>query len=78
LVVLVEIASIVKTNVAAESHPALLVKCAVCVPAELKVKPFQVYGNDAGQRLRFVVLVETAFTVNTNVAAESQPTLLVK
>jgi hypothetical protein len=34
--------------------------------------------NSAGQILKLVVLVETAFTVSINVAAESQPTLLVK
>ena len=31
----------VKLSVAVLSHPALLVRIAVCVPAALKVKPFQ-------------------------------------
>ena len=55
-----------------------MVKCAVCVPAVAKLKPFQVYGNADGQTLIVVLLAVTAFTVNTNVAVESHPTALVR
>jgi len=65
------------TNVAALSHPTALVKCAVCVPAALKVKPFHVYGNADGQILKLVVDVDVALTVNTKLAALSHPTALV-
>ena len=65
-------------SVAAESHPTLLVKCFVCEPAPLKVKPFQIYGKALGQILRLILEVLTALTAKINVAAESHPTALVK
>ena len=40
-VVDVDVALIVKFNVAALSQPTLFVKCAVCVPPVVNVKPFQ-------------------------------------
>jgi surfactin synthase thioesterase subunit len=78
LVVEVEVALIVKFNVAALSHPTLFVKWAVCVPPVVNVKPFQLYGKSLGQILVFVVDVDVALTVKFNVAALSQPTLFVK
>ena len=63
---------------AALSQPTLLVRCAVCVPAAVKVKPFQLYGNALGQMLSVVVEVLVGNTVNTKVAALSHPTLFVK
>ena len=71
------VAFTVNTKVAALSHPTALVKCAVCVPAALKVNPFHEYGNAEGQTLKLVLDVDVAFTVNTNVAALSQPTAFV-
>ena len=78
MVVDVLVALTVNTKVAALSHPTALVKCAVCVPAALKVKPFHEYGKAEGQMLKLVLDVDVAFTVNTNVAALSHPTALVK
>ena len=72
------VAFTVNTNVAALSHPTALVKCAVCVPAALKVNPFHEYGNAEGQMLKLVLDVDVAFTVNTKVAALSHPNALVK
>jgi hypothetical protein len=72
------VGSNVNTKVAALSHPTLLVRCAICVPAPVKVRPFQVYGNAVGQILILVVDVIIDFTDNTKVAALSQPTLFVK
>ena len=77
LVVDVLVAFTVNTNVAALSQPKALVKCAVCVPAALKVNPFHVYGKAEGQILKLVLDVDVAFTVSTNVAALSHPTALV-
>ena len=76
-VVKVLIAFTVNTNVAALSQPTALVKCAVCVPAALKVKPFHEYGKAEGQMLMLVLDVDVAFTVNTRIAALSQPTAFV-
>ena len=77
LVVDVLVAFTVNTKVAALSQPTALVKCAVCVPAALKVKPFHEYGNAEEQMLKLVVDIDVAFTVNTNVAALSHPTAFV-
>ncbi len=44
-VVLVTVGVTVRFNVANESQPVELVKVASCVPALVKVKPFQVYGS---------------------------------
>ena len=78
LVVDVLVGLIVKFNVAALSQLALLVRCAVCEPAAVKVSPFHVYGNALGQMLRFVVEVLVGLIVKFNVAALSQPTLLLR
>ena len=71
------VAFTVNTNVAALSHPTALVKCAVCVPAALKVKPFHVYGKAEGQILKLVVDVEVALIDITKLAALSHPTAFV-
>ena len=71
------VAFTVNTKVAALSHPTALVKCAVCVPAALKVKLFHIYGKAEGQILKLVLDVDVAFTVNIKVAAQSQPTAFV-
>jgi hypothetical protein len=55
LVVDVLAAFTVRFNVAALSQTAALVKCAVCEPAALNVKPFQLYGKALGQMLRLLV-----------------------
>ena len=68
----------VNIKVAALSHPTLFVRCAICVPDPVNVKPFHLYGNALGQMLRVVVEVLVGNTVNTKVAALSQPTLLVR
>ena len=68
------VALTVNTKLAALSHPTALVKCAVCVPAALKVKPFQIYGKADGQILKLVFDVDVALTINTKLAALSQPT----
>ena len=78
LVVLVNVALTVNTNVAIESQPDTLVRLAVYVPAALIVCPFQVYGNWLLQIAVLVVLVKVGLTVNANVAIESQPLMLVK
>ena len=75
--VLVVVAFTVSTSVAAESHPAALVKCAVCVPAAAKLNPFQMYGNADGQMLILVVDVVGWVMIRFNVAVLSQPAALV-
>ena len=71
------VAFTVNTKVAALSQPKALVKCAVCVPAALKVNPFHEYGNTEGQMLKLVLDVDVALTVNTRTAALSQPTAFI-
>src|ERR1019366_6659770 len=61
----------VSVSVAALSHPTLLVRCAVWLPAAVNVSPFHVYGNKLEQMLRLVVEVLVGLTVNVNVAALS-------
>ena len=69
----------VTVNVALLSQPAALVKpVLVCVPAALKVKPFQLYGNALGQIAMLLLELVTAFTVTVNVALLSQPPAFVK
>ena len=67
----------VRFNVAELSHPTLLTKTFVCVPAVVKVKPFQVYGKPIGQIVIFVVELLVAFTVRLSVAELSQPPAVV-
>ena len=68
----------VKFNVAALSQPTELVKCAICEPAPVNVKPFQVYGNALGQMLVLVVDVVAVLTVKFNVALLSHPCEFIK
>ena len=77
-VVEVVVGNTVNVKVAALSHPTLFVRCAICVPDPVNVKPFHLYGNALGQMLRVVVEVLVGNTVSTKVAALSQPTLLVR
>ena len=73
-VVLVLVALIVTVNVAALSHPTEFVKCAVCEPAPLKVKPFHEYGNCDGHNDVNVVDVDVGLIITFIVTALSQPT----
>ena len=68
----------VRVKVAALSQPTLLVRCAVCEPAVVKVRPFHVYGNALGQMLRLVVDVLVGLRVNITIAKLSQPPLLIR
>ena len=68
----------VRLRVAIESHPAVLVRLAVYVPAALMVCPFQLYGNWFEQIVVLVVLVSVAVAVRFRVAIESQPAALVR
>ena len=74
LFVLVLVALIVTVNVAALSHPIIFVKCAVCEPAPLNVKPFHEYGNCDGHNAVVVVDVDVGLIITFIVTALSQPT----
>ena len=78
LMVLVSVGLTVKFNVATESHPAVLVRLAVYVPAALMDCPFQLYGNWLEQIVVLVVLVSVAVTTRFSVAMESQLAALVR
>ena len=69
---------IVRFKVAALSHPALFVKCAVCEPVLVNVNPFHEYGNALGQMLRLLVDVLVGLMVRFKVAALSHPTLFAR
>ena len=71
-VVLVLVALIVTVKVAALSQPTEFVKCAVCEPAPLKVKPFHEYGNCDGHNVRVFVLVVGNFTTTVIVVSFTQ------
>jgi hypothetical protein len=73
-VVLVLVALIVTVNVAALSHPTEFIKCAVCEPAALKVKPFHEYGNCDGHNDVDDVDVDVGLIITFIVTALSQPT----
>ncbi len=66
-----------KFNVAALSHPCALVKCAICEPEVLKVKPFQLYGNSLEQTDKLVVELLAVLIVRFKVTKLSQPPALV-
>ena len=72
VVVLVLVALMVTVNVAALSQPTEFVKCAVCEPAPLKVKPFHEYGNCEGHNVRVFVLVVDNFTTIVIVVSFTQ------
>jgi hypothetical protein len=74
LFVLVLVALIVTVNVAALSQPTEFVKCAVCEPAALKVKPFHEYGNCDGHNDVDDVDVDVGLIITFIVTALSQPT----
>jgi plastocyanin len=73
-VVLVNVGSTVRFNVASESHPVTaLVSVAVWLSVVVNVNPFQVYGSSVSQMVSSVVLVSVGSTVRFNVAKLSQP-----
>ena len=76
--VLVLVALIVIVNVAALSQPTLFVRCAVCVPAPLNVKPFHEYGICDGHKAIVVVDVDVGLMMTFIVTALSQPTEFVR
>ena len=78
LMVLVSVGLTVKFNVATESHPAVLVRLAVYVPAALMDCPFQLYGSWLAQIVVLVVLVSVGLTIRFSVATESHPVALVR
>jgi hypothetical protein len=61
--------------VTALSHPIEFVRCATCVPAALKVNPFQVIGNAVAQIELSFVDVDVGLIVTFNIVVESHPTL---
>ena len=65
-------------NVAVLSQPAWLppINVFVCVPADVKIKPFQIYGNPDGHIAILFVDALIIFTVRTNIAVLSQPSKL--
>jgi hypothetical protein len=77
VVVLVRAAFTISSSVAIESHPETLVSFSLYVPAVEYVLPFQLYGSWFEQMVSVVVLVRTAFTINSSVAIESQSVMLV-
>ena len=71
----VDVGLIITFIVTALSQPTEFVKCATCVPAALKVNPFQVIGNDTAQIELSFVDVDVGLIVTFNIAVESHPTL---
>jgi hypothetical protein len=61
-----------------ESHPLLLVRVSLNVPAVLTVLPFQLYGNWLVQMVVLVVSLSTLFTVRIKLVIESQPPILLR
>ena len=76
-IVLVSIPFTLKFNVTVESHPKVLETVVLCVPGELKSKPFQVYGSSFSHTDRLTVLVSIPFTLKFNVTIESHPKVFV-
>ena len=59
----VDVGLIITFIVTALSQPTEFVKCAICVPAALKVKPFQVIGNAAKQIKESLVDVDVGLII---------------
>jgi len=57
------------------SQPTEFVRCAICVPAALKVKPFQVIGKDAAHIEESFDDIDVGLIVTFNIVVESHPTL---
>ena len=73
-VVLVNVGSTVRFNVARESQPVTaLVSVAVWLSVAVNVSPFQVYGSWVSHIVMSVVLVSVGSTVRFNVAKLSHP-----
>ena len=70
----VDVGLIITFIVTALSHPIEFVRCATCVPAALKVNPFQVIGNDTAQIKESFVEVDVGLMITFIVTALSQPT----
>ena len=70
----VDVGLIITFIVTALSQPTEFNKCATCVPAALKVNPFQVIGNDAAQIELSFVEVDVGLIITFIVIALSQPT----
>ena len=68
----------VRFIVAALSQLLLLLKCAVCDPLPVKVRPFHVKGNAVVHMVSKVADDVVWFTVRFNVAALSQPLPLLR
>jgi len=73
--VLADVGLIITFMVTALSQPTEFNKCAICVPAALKVKPFQVIGNAAAQIEESFDDVDVGLIVTFNIVVESHPTL---
>jgi len=71
----VDVGLIITFIVTALSQPTEFVRCATCVPAALKVIPFQVIGNAAAQIEESFVDVDVGLIVTFNIVVESHPTL---
>ena len=78
LVVLVTTGLTVRFRVAILSQPAALVRVSVYEPAEVILRPFQLYGSWLAQMVVVVVLVTTGLTFKFRVAILSQPAVLVR
>ena len=74
----VDVGLIITFIVTALSQPTEFVKCATCVPAALKVNPFQVIGNDTAQIELSFVDVDVGLMITFIVTALSQPTEFVR
>ena len=74
----VDIGLMITFIVTALSQPTVFNKCATCVPAALKVNPFQVIGNDAAHIEESFDDVDVGLIITFIVTALSQPTEFVK
>ena len=73
VVVLVDVGLIITFIVTALSQPTEFVRCATCVPASLKVIPFQINGSETAHIELSRVLVDVGLMLSVNVATLSQP-----
>ena len=71
----VDVGLMITFIVTALSQPTEFVRCATCVPAALKVIPFQVIGKAAAQIELSFIDVDVGLIVTFNIAVESHPTL---
>jgi len=78
VVVDVDVGLMITFIVTALSQPTEFVRCATCVPAALKVNPFQVIGNDTAQIKESFVEVDVGLMITFIVTALSQPTEFVR